>query len=366
MPEEVKDSIIKTLYSGFITEGDKAKEFESKFQSWIGNPNISLVNTGTSAMTIAIRLAGIKPGDEVISTPQTCLATNTPLFNAGAKIVWADIDPNTGNISPESIKERITDKTKAIVFVHWSGIPADIDAINKIAKKNNLKVIEDAAHALGAKYNNIKIGNHSDYVFFSFQAIKHITTVDGGALACKTKEDYERAVLLRWYGASRTQPKTAVQWSGDVSEAGWKMHMNDVTASIGIEQMKYIDSIISKHKNNANYLREHLKEIDGIQLLRVDKNIEPSFWIFSLKLPDENKRKIFSNLLTENGVGNSIVHTRNDAYSVFKDSRRNDLKGMDDFGNRMLNIPCGWWLSKEDLDYIIEVVKKAAEKMNSS
>ena len=189
MPEEVKDSIIKTLYSGFITEGDKAKEFESKFQSWVGNPNTALVNTGTSALTIAIRLAGIKSGDEVISTPQTCLATNAPLFNAGAKIVWADIDPYTGNISPESIKDRITDKTKAIVFVHWSGIPADIDAINKIARENNLKVIEDAAHALGAKYNNIMIGNHSDYVFFSFQAIKQITTVNGGALACKTEED---------------------------------------------------------------------------------------------------------------------------------------------------------------------------------
>src|SRR6185369_10589141 len=123
------------------------------------------------------------------------------------KIVWADIDPETGNISAASIKSRITEKTKAIIVVHWGGLPVDLEEINAIAKAANLKVIEDAAHALGAQYQGSKLGVHSDFVCFSFQAIKHITTVDGGALLCKSEEDYHRGKLLRWYGIDREQPR---------------------------------------------------------------------------------------------------------------------------------------------------------------
>src|SRR3989338_2433791 len=218
MPKTVLKPLGKVLMSVYIGEGEKAHEFEKKFQEYIGNPYIAMVNSGTSALALAYRMAGIGPGDEVISTPMTCLATNEPIMLLGAKIVWADIDASTGNIYPASIEKRITPKTKAIVVVHWAGNPVDIAAVSKIAKKHNLKVIEDAAHAFSAKYNGKYIGNHSDYVCFSFQAIKHLTTVDGGAIAVKTPEDYKRAVLLRWYGNSRSNTSDPIQWVGDVEE----------------------------------------------------------------------------------------------------------------------------------------------------
>lgn len=358
MPESVKEPLLATVFSGFITEGPKAKEFQERFQAWIGNPHIALMNSCTSAITVALRLCDVKPGDEVIATPQTCLATNEPIALLGAKIVWADIDPATGNIDPASIEKRITPKTKAIIYVHWSGIPAKIDEINALAKKHKLKVIEDAAHALGALYKGKKIGNHSDFVCYSFQAIKHLTTADGGALACKRKEDYEQAILLRWFGMSREDKKGPTKWEGDVYEAGYKFHMNDLNATIGIEQLKHMDGHIKKYIHNAEYLRKQLQDVPSITLLRVEKDVKPSYWLFGLKLKDAATREKFSSALNDAGIGNGIVHLRNDHYSLFKAFQRDDLPGMDDFGSRMINIPCGWWLSQEDLEYMVEVIKK--------
>ncbi|HBT81628.1 hypothetical protein A2757_00415 [Candidatus Giovannonibacteria bacterium RIFCSPHIGHO2_01_FULL_48_47] len=362
MPKSVLKPLGKILLSGYISEGEKSHEFEKKFQEYIGNPNVALVNSGTSALSLAYRLAGFGPGDEVISTPMTCLATNEPIMLTGAKIIWADIDKTTGNIDPPSVEKRITPRTKAIVVVHWAGNPVDLKSISKIAKKHNLKVIEDAAHAFGTKYDGKYIGNHSDYVCFSFQAIKHLTTVDGGAVAVKTPEEYRRAILLRWYGNARSSTSDPIKWSGDVMEPGYKMHMNDVNGTIGIEQLKYMPKIVAKYQKNASYLLEHLRGIKEIALPKTTPGGKSSFWLFTIKLPDENYRAEFSKALRERGIGNGIVHTRNDNYSLFKTWRRDDLLGVDDFCSRMLNIPCGWWLTRKDLDYIVAGVKAAVRE----
>lgn len=202
MPRSVEEPLIETLFSGFIGQGPKVDEFESKLNEYFDNQHVVTVNAGTSALQLALRLANIGPGDEVISTPMTCTASNMPILAAGAKIVWADVDPISGLISTDSIKSKITNKTKAIIMVHFGGIPCDIDGINALAKNYGIKTIEDAAHAFGSEYRNQKIGNHSDFVMFSLQAIKHITTVDGGLLLCKSKKDYDRssqAFEMVWY-----------------------------------------------------------------------------------------------------------------------------------------------------------------------
>jgi len=359
MPQSVKEPLINTLFSGYVSEGPRVKEFEEKFQQWIGNPNIALVNSGTAAITLALRLIGVKEGDEVIASPQTCLATNEPIVQLGGKVVWADIDSSNGNIDPKSIESKITSKTKAIIYVHWSGIPAKIDEINAIASKHGIKVIEDGCHAIGAYYKGKKIGNHSDFVVFSFQAIKHMTTGDGGALACKNKEDYERVKNLRWFGMSRSDDRSKIQWEGDVMEHGYKFHMNDLNATIGLEQMKYVDQNVNKFIKNAEYFREKLRDVKGIELLEVSNDVKPSYWIFSFKLEDEKKREMFSKALDKAGIGNNIVHSRNDRYSLFKEFKDSNLPGMDEFAKRMINIPCGWWLSQEDLQYMVKVVKES-------
>lgn len=354
MPPNVELKLKPILESGYISEGPVAKEFELQLQQWIGNPYLSLVNSGTAALTIAMRLANIEAGDEVITSPMTCLAMNEPILSLGAVPVFCDIDPSTGNIDPSKIEALITDKTKAILFVNWAGTPAPLDEINRIAKQYNLKTIEDAAHALGATYRGKKVGTISDFTCFSFQAIKHMTTIDGGAVACSNQEDYDRSVLLRWFGCKRGHNTSPIRWEGDVVEYGYKMHMADVNAAIGIESMKTIDSIIEKHKLNAEYLHKNFPE--SFELLNNEAG--SAFWIYTFKCRDKQHRLEVSDKLTNAGIGNSIVHTRNDAYSLFKDyPPRGDMSGTNEFCDRMLNIPCGWWLEQEDLDVILSVLR---------
>lgn len=351
LPKDLDQTLKPVFESGFISEGPKAAEFQTKFQEWIGNPYTALTNSCTSALTIALRLAGVGIGDEVITSPMTCLATNEPVLTAGAKVVWCDIDPETGNIDTDKIEGLITNRTKAILFVDWAGTPAELDEITRIAADYGLKTIEDAAHSIGAEYKGHKIGTVCDYTCFSFQAIKHFTTIDGGAIACKTKEDFERAVTLRWFGLKRGHNNDLVSWTGDVPEPGYKMHMNDVNASVGLEQLKYIDKNLSRHRNNGNQLQKHLADLPGVETTFVPDYTTSSYWIFTILLRDAEHRAKVSEGLVKCGVGNNISHTRNDSYSLFEDSA-SSMPGLDDFSSRMLNIPCGWWVDSHDLYHI--------------
>src|SRR3989338_1253499 len=187
MPESVLKPLNEVLMSGFIGQGPKVEEFEKKIGDFIGNPNVLTVNSGTSAIQLAYRLAGVGIGDEVITTPMTNIATNVPIIAAGGKIKWADIDSETGSLSPDSVKKKISKKTKAIMAMQWGGYPPNMDEIHEIAQDFGIKVIEDAAQGFGAEYKNRKTGSYSDFTIFSFQAIKHITTGDGGALICRNR-----------------------------------------------------------------------------------------------------------------------------------------------------------------------------------
>ena len=289
----------------------------------------------------------------------TCLAMNEPVQMLGGKIVWCDIDPSTGNLDASKLEALITSKTVAVLFVDWAGTPAELDDINDIAHAHGLKTIQDCAHALGAMYKNQNIATCCDFSCFSFQAIKHMTTIDGGAVACSNKEDYDRAVLLRWFGCKRGHNSSPIKWEGDVVEHGYKMHMNDVNSAVGLESLKTIDTFIARHKVNGRMLSDHLTGISGIETLAIPKHIDSAHWIFTIKLKDTAHRAEVSKKLTDLGIGNGIVHTRNDSYSLFKDSRV-DLPGMDEFGSRMLNVPCGHWLDHTDVFYIVKALTKFA------
>lgn len=358
MPSGVDQVLKPILESGYISEGPVTKEFEQKFQFWIENPFTAVVQSGTAALTIAMRLAGVETGTEVITSPFTCLAMNEPILSLGAHPIWCDVEPSTGNIDPSKIEALITDKTRAILFVNWAGTPAELDEINAIAKKHGIKTIQDCAHALGARYKGQNVSLLADYTCYSFQAIKHMTTIDGGAVSCMNKEDYDRAVLLRWFGCKRGHNKSPIKWEGDVTEYGYKMHLSDVNSAIGLESLKTIDSVLAAHQRNGQYLLQELRGLDGLELLKIPSYISSSHWIFTLKLRDSEHRAKFSHELDLWGVRNNIVHTRNDSYSLFKDYKR-DLPGVDEFGSRQLSIPCGWWCGKKELDYIIDCVRKS-------
>ena len=187
----------QVLYSGYIAQGDVVEKFERKFEEYIGSGNTLSLNSGTAALHIALILAGVGQGDEVISTALTAEPTNVAIKMVGAKVRWADVDYETGNISPESIEKAINTKTKAIIVVDYAGIPVDVKRIQEISEKYGIPVIEDAAHAIGAKFNGKKTGNHFPFTVFSFQAIKHLTTIDGGALQIQDNALYERGKIIR-------------------------------------------------------------------------------------------------------------------------------------------------------------------------
>ena len=198
------NNIKKKLEGRWIGQGPMVDKFEKKFKKmFAGKNSVIATGSGTDSLHMAYIMAGLKKGDEVIAPVFTCTATNIPLLYIGAKIKFADCDINTMNISVESIKKIISKKTKAIVVVHYGGLPCDMDEIQKIAKKYKIPIIEDAAHALGAKYNGKPIGSISDYTIFSFQAIKHLTTGDGGMLTIKNNKLEAKAKRIRWFGIDR-------------------------------------------------------------------------------------------------------------------------------------------------------------------
>lgn len=370
MAESVADKLREVMYSGYIGEGPKVKEFEKLLSDYTGHDRILTVNSGTSALHLAYHMAlyneGVKGTKvnsdfEIITTPITCTATNTPIINNSAKLVWADVDPISGNIDPKDIERKITKNTKAIVAVHWGGNPCDLAAINAIAKKHNILTVEDGAHSMGAEYKGRPIGSDSDFLMYSFQAIKHITSVDGGALVMKSQKHYDRAKLLRWYGIDR-EPKTKealdLRCELDVAEAGYKFHMNDVCATIGIENFKKLTWILERHRDNAKFYDEAFAGNDKVVVSHQNKDGKSAYWLYTIHL---NNRDEVMKKMTEIGVATSKVHARNDTHSMFKDFLDVNLPNAEKFNQSHLCIPVGWWVSKEDREYIVENIIKFAK-----
>lgn len=347
--EVLMPELEKIIYSGYVAQGDAVEDFENLFRNYIGSGNSLSLNSGTAALHIALILAGVKENDEVISTALTAEPTNVVIKMVGAKIRYADIDYNTGSICPVSIENMINEKTKAIVVVDYAGIPVDIDNIQKLALKFNLKVIHDAAHSLGSKYQNKRIGNHFPFTIFSLQAIKHLTTIDGGILQIIDKEEYDRAKLIRWFGLD----KSVNRLNNNIQFQGYKYHMNNVNATIGIVQMKYIESVILKYIENGKYFDASLKGIPGIDLLKYYEYSEPSYWLYTLKVDDRNG---FIRKLAEKGIQASELHKRNDLHDYLNDFGEH-LPVLDKFYSKMVHIPCGWWVSAEDREMIAETIK---------
>lgn len=361
LPKDIHLALQSVLESGFVSEGPRSAEFQKSLQAWLGNPYVATVNSGTMALTLAYRMAGVGPGKECIISPQTCAASSEPILSLGGKVIWADIDPNTGNIDPEKLEGLITKNTVAISFTDWAGTPCELDAIIEIANKHGLKTVEDCAHSLGALYKGNKTGSTGtgvSYSCFSFQAIKHLTTLDGGAIACSNEDDYERATSLRWFGCKRNHNSSPVKWTGDITEYGYKGHMCDPSATIGLESLKTIDSVIEKHKYNGKLMTDLFWGAKNVKSLAVPDYIGSSYWIYTILLNGEKEREHLSRELDKVGIGNNIVHTPNHRYSLFKDSYR-ELPGVDEFAKRQICIPVGWWLEVEDIEFISNTVKEA-------
>jgi len=348
--EALIPALEQTLYSGHIAEGAHVKRFEAAFAQFVGAEHCAALGSCTAALHVALLVSGATAGTEVISTPMTAEPTNLAIYHAGARIVWADVLRN-GNIDPVSVAERVTDKTRAIMVVHYGGVPAPMATLMRIAAERGLWMIEDCAHALGAKIpGGTHVGTLGDFGAFSFQAIKHLTTGDGGMLAIDNDKHLPHIRALRWFGIDREQPRADV----DVEVAGYKYNMNDITATMGLVQLEHIQSVIDLHVHNGEWFTRELAGIPDLEIAPVEG--EPSYWFFTVLTP---RRDRLMAKLVEADIACGLVHRRNDLHTVFERSNHVRLPGLDEFWRTALHIPCGWWLTDSDRDRIAQTLKDA-------
>jgi dTDP-4-amino-4,6-dideoxygalactose transaminase len=381
MASTAAEEVAKVLNSGYVGQGLKVDQFEKDLQDFLYVDKLVTLNSGTSGLHLALHLLkkprksnqsfhgvastedfwpGLIPGDEILATALTCTASNWPILAHGLKIKWVDIDPTTLNMDLDDLERKITPTTKAIILVHWGGYPNDLDKIKQIQQKAyqiygfKPAVIEDGAHSFGSKYKGKYLGNHGNMIMYSFQAIKHITSVDGGLLTLPHQELYKRAKLLRWYGIDRDSNRKDFRCEADIEEWGYKFHMNDVCATVGIENLKHANTIIQKHQENAAYYDENLKNIPGVTLLKRKEGHESAFWIYSLLVED---RDGFMNHMKNCNIVVSQVHERNDKHSCVREYK-SSLPALDRTIGKVVSIPVGWWVSEEDREYIVSCIKK--------
>jgi len=354
VPASAEKYVTETLRSRWIGQGPKVEDFETRFSQEIaGGTSPLAVGSGTDALHLAYLLAGVQPGDEVIVPVFTCTATNIPLLYIGAKPVFADIDPETMNVSPESIRSRISDKTKAVVVVHYGGLPCDMDEIRGIAMEYGIPVIEDAAHAVGAKYKGVPIGAISEYTMFSFQAIKHITTADGGMLMIKDEDKLVLGRSLRWFGIDRPKKQQGI-WENDITEIGYKYQMTDVSAALGLAAL---DEWSQTFQLRQNLLDAYMSELDNFNDIRIlgrpRQDRLHAAWMFTIAA---ERRVDLQNYLFANGVETNQVHYRNDRYSIFG-GRRDDLPLMDAIEDDYLVLPLHTRMTVGDVQRISQLIR---------
>ena len=354
--ELAKKSVMETLDSRWIGQGPKVKLFEENFRKkFASNFSAIAVGSGTDALHLSYILAGLKPGDEVIAPVFTCTATNIPFLYMGVKIHFADIDSDTMNIDSNHVRELMSKKVRAIICVHYGGLPCDMDELKSIADEWDIPIIEDAAQAVGAKYKGVNIGNISDFTIFSFQAIKHITTGDGGMLTVKDKKLVDKAERIRWFGIDRKAKQEGI-WENDITEIGYKYQMTDISAAMGIASLDEFDELSKLRKRLFKTYEEELIDCKRLRVIGggcVDR--EHAAWLFTVIVED---RYTLQKKLRKNGIESNQVHFRNDRYAIFNEyTQGKKFPNMDLIEDSYLALPLHTMMNEDDVRRVCSVIK---------
>jgi dTDP-4-amino-4,6-dideoxygalactose transaminase len=356
IPPGIDEKLSALLRSGNLSGGENVALFERKLQALIGTHRVIVTGEMSGSIAMSLYLAGVRPGDEVIASPMACLATNAPISNLFADVKWCDCDPRSGSIDPRSIAESITSRTKAILVFHWAGNPADLPEIYKVAEDAGIPVVEDASEAIGSEYQGRKVGNTGgDFVVYSFYPNRHVTTIQGAAIAIKDQDLFERARRLRRYGIHEPLFRNEdgeINDALDIKEVGWNNSMNHVSGLIGVAQMDSLEDRLEINQSNGRFYDDALRDIKGVNVLKRLAGSKSAYWVYTF-LADDRDRLLKH--LNENGVQTSKVHIRNDGYSCFRSGER-QLSGVSEFSRRAISIPCGWWVSRSQREWIIELI----------
>lgn len=330
------------LHSGQLAYGKYAREFENKLAEYIGIDRVLCTNSFNSAYLVMIRALGLHLGDEVIASPMCCLASTQPFAVCGIKLIWADIDPKTGTLDPDSVRKTITDKTKAIVHNHFCGYVGYVDEIRELAQQNGLLLIDDVSEAFGSEYKEKKAGNWgADATVYSFQTVRLPNSIDGGAVSFSNPQLYKKAELLRDYGIDRPGFRDElgeISPMCDISMASYGCLPSDVNGYIGTLSLKDTPVLLRKQRLNALSIEASLPE--GIAALGPIDQTMPNYWVFGCLAKD--KRQCIEKIKSEGKVGVSGVHLPNTYYSLF--GPYFEFPGVNEFYNHFIALPCGWWI----------------------
>lgn len=362
-------AVADALRSSNLTQGPLVEEFEKSIAQYCGVKYAVAVNSGTSALHISCLAAGVSAGDEVITSANTFVASANCILYCGGKPVFADIEADTALIDPIDIRRKITNKTKAIIPVHFAGQPADMEEISKMANENNLKIIEDAAHAIGARYRLksgqdwIKVGScfHSDMTILSFHAVKHITTGEGGIVLTNQQDLYEKLIFFRSHGITRSikhMTETEGPWYYEMHALGFNYRLTDIQCALGTSQLKKLDNFIIRRKEIAKMYDEAFSSMDRIDFIKEKEGFDSSRHLYVVLV--ENRKNVFNWLTAETTVGVNVHYIPVYFHPYYR--RLGYERGLcpvaEEYYSRAISIPMHPKLSDEEIKYVIEKIKK--------
>jgi len=351
------EALREPFRTGWIGLGPKTREFEQRFAEYIGTKFAVAVNSGTAALHLALKVAEIKEM-EVITTPMTFISTNHAILYNGGIPVFVDIEPDTLNINPVEIEKKITSKTKAIVVVHYGGHSCDMDPIVEAARKRNIWVVEDAAHGCGGEYKGQKLGSLGDLGCFSFHAVKNLSTGEGGMITTDDQKIYGRLLKLRWMGItkdtwSREEKDERYSWYYDVEEVGFKYHMNDIPAAIGLVQLRKLDRMNRRRKEITERYNQGLKKFSWLETPTVKSYAVPSHHNYVIKVEKRDQLNIY---LQQNGISTGVHYIPNNHYEMYRPFR-GETPISDFLSKKLLTLPLFPDLRDEEVDFIIQKIE---------
>lgn len=346
-------AVADAVASPFLTQGPKILEFEKSLVKITGAKYAVAVSNGTAALHLAYLAAGLKKGDEVITTPNTFVATTNMLLAVGAKPVFVDIRKDTSNIDELLIEKAITKKTKAIVPVHFAGVPCEMSTILKLAKKHKLLVIEDACHALGAKYKDKKIGSVGGMTIFSFHPVKSITTGEGGAVVTNNKKFYERIMRLRSHGLYKDKNGFNV-----MTEMGYNYRLTDMQCALGVSQLTRLSSFVDSRNERVRWYEEELKSNQNIILPSAPKNILSAWHIFVIRVKDPKDRLSLYNFLKNAGIGVNFHYPPVYSHPFYRKNgyKKTALSVSNSYGKTAITLPLYPTLTRKDVKTVCDAV----------
>jgi len=343
MPQNIVTGVEEILYSGQLAYGKWGRKLEEELIKYLGNANVLATNSHSAALHVAFSTLGVVAGDEVIMSPMCCLQSTQPLVARGAKIVWADIDPATGTLDPDSVKSKITQKTKAIFHNQHMGFVGYIEEINAIAKNAGIYTIDDCVDGMGGIYKGKKVGNvGSDATVISFHAVRLPNAIEGGAVSFNNSGHFQNAKIIRDQGIDRSQfrdTRGEISEDYDVITAGYPALPNDLSSYLAFKQMKDLDKLFEIQHNNVKKWKQFI-ETENIPARQIDivPESQPNNWVFGMLTDKKNEMIDYFRAI---GYYASGVHLNNNRYSLFGDKTK--LKGVDEFYSRFVALPSGWW-----------------------